>query len=346
MTTGVAQRYFRPVPAGAGRQGLRHQGGGRLSYSEVEVLSRDGQAEIVPVDAAEMLYPEAAAVLARIEATRTPPLGLSADHPLVMGVVNVTPDSFSDGGQFGGQAEAGIAHALALAEAGADILDIGGESTRPGAEPVPEAEELARVIPVIEGIRAAGCTVPISIDTRNAAVARAALAAGARLLNDVSALTHDPDSMAVAKSADAICLMHALGDPRTMQDDPKYGHVLLDVYDYLAGRVAEAEAAGIPRTRLIVDPGIGFGKTVAHNLALIRGLALFHGLGCTILLGVSRKGFIGRLSGETRADRRAPGAIAAGLAGLDAGVQILRVHDVAETVQAIRVWQALREENA
>ncbi len=342
MTPGDPQRYFRPLPAPQGTQLTKPLAGGPISYGQVEIRERAGGSEIVPADAAKALYPEAAPILTRITSARPDICGLSLSRPRIMGVVNVTPDSFSDGGQFGG-AEDAVAHGLSLAEAGADILDIGGESTRPGAEPVSEAEELDRVLPVIQGLSAAGCTAPISIDTRNAGVARAALAAGARILNDVSALTHDPDSLTTAAGAEAVCLMHALGDPRTMQDDPRYDDVLLDVYDYLAERVAACTAAGIPREKIIVDPGIGFGKTLAHNLALLRGLSLFHGLGCAILLGVSRKGFIGKLGTEPRADRRAPGSVAAGLAGLAQGVQILRVHDVAEHVQAIRVWQAIHE---
>jgi dihydropteroate synthase len=255
-------------------------------------------------------------------------------------VINVTPDSFSDGGVLGDSAAA-IAHGLALAAAGADILDIGGESTRPGAEPVPLQRELDRVMPVIEGLKIAGCALPVSIDTRKAAVAEAALAAGAVLFNDVSALIHDRRSIEIARRAPAVCLMHAQGDPRTMQDNPRYGNVLLDVYDFLELRVAAAEAAGIPRARIIVDPGIGFGKTIDHNLALLRRMSLFHGLGCAILLGVSRKRFIGTLSGVAEARQRAHGSIAAGLAGLAQGVQILRVHDVDETRQAVQVWQAI-----
>ena len=259
-----------------------------------------------------------------------------------MGVVNVTPDSYSDGG-FLADAYAAVDHGLALAAADADILDIGGESTRPGAEPVPVERELERVMPVIDGLRDAGCKTPISIDTRKADVARQALAANAQVFNDVSALSFDADSPAVAKDAEAVCLMHAQGDPRTMQDNPQYENVLLDVYDYLAGRVAACVAAGIPHHRIIVDPGIGFGKTIEHNLALLRGLSLFHALGCPVLLGVSRKGFIGRLSGELDATQRVPGSVAAGLAGLAQGVQILRVHDVAEHTQAIAIWQAIQD---
>ena len=301
--------------------------------------------QILPADAVPPLYPESHAHLSRISAVRGPLCGLSMDRPRIMGVVNTTPDSFSDGGQLP-NAAAAIAHSLALSNAGADILDIGGESTRPGANPVSVDQELERVLPVIEGLVAEGCETPISIDTRKAVVARAALAAGAVMFNDVSALTHETSNLDIARDAPAICLMHAQGDPRTMQQDPKYENVVAEVYGFLAERIATCEAAGIPRSRIAVDPGIGFGKTLAHNLALLRNLSAFHGLGCPILLGVSRKGFIGKLSGQPIADRRAPGSIAAGLAGLAQGVQILRVHDVAETVQAVRVWQELQEDSS
>ncbi len=213
-------------------------------------------------------------------------------------------------------------------------------STRPGATPVPLDEELARLEPVLRAAVAMG--VPVSVDTRNAAVARAALDLGARFVNDVSALTHDPEmAAAVAEAGAPVCLMHAQGDPATMQVAPAYDDVLLDVCDWLAGRVAAAEEAGIDRERIVVDPGIGFGKTVAHNLALIRGLSLLHGLGCPILLGASRKGFVGKIGGAAAADRRAPGSIAVALAAAAQGVQILRVHDIAETAQALRLWQAV-----
>jgi len=334
--------YVRPIIIGGARPGVHRLGGSGLGFSEVEILSRGGLSETLPVEAAAALHPETMPVIERIASPRPPIAGLSFDRPRVMGVLNTTPDSFSDGGRHHAAAAA-IARGLEMAAEGADLVDIGGESTRPGAEPVSVDEELARVVPVIEGLVAAGLGVPISIDTRKAAVARAALAAGAAILNDVSALGYDADSPSVAAGATGVCLMHALGDTRTMQNDPVYDDVLLDVFDYLEARLQVAVAAGADPSRCLVDPGIGFGKTLAHNLALIRGLSIFHGLGVPILLGVSRKRFIGTLSGEDRADRRAPGSIAAGLAGLGQGAQVLRVHDVAGTVQAMRVWQALNE---
>ena len=280
-------------------------------------------------------------VRARLTQPRPPICGLSLDRPRLMGVLNVTPDSFSDGGLHL-DADAAVARAHAMVAAGADILDIGGESTRPGADPVPEAEEIARVVPVIAALRGGGVTTPISIDTRKAAVARAAFAAGADLFNDVSALSFDPESLGLAAaSGRPVCLMHAKGDPKTMQDAPAYDDVLVEVFDFLAGRVAAAEAAGIPRARILVDPGIGFGKTVAHNLALIRGLALLHGLGCAILVGASRKRFIGAVGGAPEPAGRVPGSLAVALEALRQGAQVLRVHDVDETRQAVALWSAL-----
>jgi len=281
------------------------------------------------------------AVLDQLTAPRATIAGLDLARPLLMGVVNVTPDSFSDGGVHFG-ADRAIAHGVALAKQGARILDIGGESTRPGAETVPVAEECDRVLPVIRGLRAAGVSTPISIDTRKAEVAAAALGAGADIVNDVSALSYDADMISVLiNSAAPVCVMHAQGDPKTMQANPVYDDVLLDVYDYLASRVAFAEGHGIDKSRIMVDPGIGFGKTKDHNLALIRGLSLFHGLGCPVLLGVSRKRFIGTIGDAPEARDRAPGSIAIGLEGFRQGVQILRVHDVDESRQAQALWQAI-----
>lgn len=326
--------YWRPIPCNDAALGGHALAGGPMRFTHVEHLHRDGPARLLRAEDAP------GAVLARLTAPRAPICGLALDRPRIMGVLNVTPDSFSDGGQFH-DPEKAVAAARAMARQG-DIIDIGGESTRPGAEPVAEAEELARTVPVITALRAAGIATPISIDTRKAGVARQAIAAGAGLFNDVTALSHDPESLAVAAgSTAAVCLMHAAGDPRTMQDDPRYDDVLLDVYDYLETRVAMAEAAGIARARILVDPGIGFGKTLDHNLALVRGLSLFHGLGCAVLLGVSRKRFIGTISDTAKARDRMPGSLAVALEGLRQGVQVLRVHDVAETRQALALWHAM-----
>jgi len=331
--------------------------GGALRFSRLRItafLDRDRLAhETVDVAALERRrasLPEAVVrrLDLRLEAlTRPrPPLALASaanplpvGRPLLMGVVNVTPDSFSDGGRFA-DIDRAIAHAHALIEAGADIVDIGGESTRPGARPVWEEEERQRVLPVIEGVR--GKARAISVDTRKAPVMEAALEAGADILNDVSALSYDDDSLRVAAGSGApVILMHAQGDPATMQRDPRYEDALIEVFAWLEARLATCEAAGIARDRLLVDPGIGFGKTVRHNLELIDGLAAFHGLGGCVALGASRKRFIGALSGEETAERRLPGSIAAALAGAARGAQLLRVHDVAETRQALAVYQGL-----
>lgn len=329
--------YYRPlVRHGEARpEGAIPLAGSALWFTEVEILSRDAPPRIVPAG----LVPEMER--RRLSARRASIAGLDMTQPQIMGILNVTPDSFSDGGKHAG-VEAGKAAALKMAADGATIIDVGGESTRPGAEEVSEADEIARTAPVIAAIRA-DSSVPVSIDTRKATVGLEALEAGADLLNDVSGFTFDPALAPLAAQASVpVCVMHAQGDPATMQDDPQYANVLLDVYDFLEQQIDRLEATGVIREQIVIDPGIGFGKTQEHNLTLIRNLSLFHGLGCPILLGVSRKGFIGKIGEEPRAEARAPGSIAVGLAALAQGVQFLRVHDVAETVQALRLWQAVR----
>ena len=284
-----------------------------------------------------------ASALKMITRARAPVASMKMERPRIMGILNVTPDSFSDGGDFQAPDHA-RAHALKMIAAGADILDIGGESTRPGAETVDNAREIARTSPVIAAIRAV-TDVPISIDTRKADVAAGAVAAGAGLINDVAAMTFDPDMInVVARTQKPICLMHALGDPATMQNNPEYDDVLLDVYDFLAARIAVAEAAGIARDKIVVDPGIGFGKTLEHNLLLLRGLSLFHGLGCAILLGASRKKFIGTLGNAPDAKDRMAGSVAVALHGVATGVHFLRVHDTYETRQAVNLQMAMAEQ--
>lgn len=264
------------------------------------------------------------------------------DQPQVLGILNVTPDSFSDGGEFLDKPEVAQAHAAAMLEAGAAIIDIGGESTRPGAPGVWEGDELKRVIPVVERLAAMGAA--ISVDTRRPAVMEAALAAGAHLLNDVSALRHDPRSLAFAAASGApVVLMHAPGEGENLHGGGTYGDVVLDVFDWLAARRDAAIEAGIARDRIVLDPGLGFGKSLADNLALINALPLFHALGRPLLIGASRKRMIGALSNEAPADQRLAGSLALALKALDAGVQLLRVHDVPETVQALRVWRGLRD---
>jgi dihydropteroate synthase len=273
-------------------------------------------------------------VLHWLTAPRAAVAGLPAGRTAVMGILNVTPDSFSDGGRHAGAGAAEAARAMVAA--GADIVDVGAESTRPGATDVSLSAELVRLEPLLPGL--AGLNW--SIDTRKAGVMAAALDAGAALVNDVSALGHDPASLAlVAARGCPVVLMHAQGTPETMQLAPHYDDVLLDVYEWLEARIAVCETAGIARDRIIIDPGIGFGKTLQHNLALLRGLTLFHGLGVPVLLGASRKALISRLAGEVPAEARLPGSLALALHGAACGVQIVRVHDVPETVQALRVWR-------
>ena len=278
--------------------------------------------------------------LAALAVARPSIAGVPLDRPRLMGIVNVTPDSFSDGGTFSSAREA-VAFAHRLVDEGADFIDIGGESTRPGSEPLPLDEELRRVMPVIEGL-IGNTRARISVDTRKAEVMRQAARAGAHMLNDVSALSHDPASLrAAADTGLPIVLMHAQGDPKTMQQDPHYRDVLLDVFDALAARIDVCTRAGIARERLIVDPGIGFGKTLAHNLELMAGLSLFHALGTPVLLGASRKSMIGSLTGAVDPSERIPGSIATALAAAAQGANILRVHDVAATRQALTVWEAV-----
>lgn len=330
--------YYRPISETDSwrPEGALPLAGGWCWFDRVEVLERGGSQGVIP--AAEL----PGDVRERLCAPRAALAGLAMDRPQIMGILNVTPDSFSDGGRFLAPAAA-LSRARKMAQDGMAILDIGGESTRPGAPEVAAAEEVARTGPVIAALRDGGFTLPVSIDTRKAAVATVALQVGANLVNDVSALTFDPTLAGVVVCAGApVCLMHSQGSPETMQQDPQYDDVLLDVYDALAERVAAAEAAGIPRARICIDPGIGFGKTLQHNLALLRGLSLFHGLGCSLLLGVSRKRFIGAIGQAPEAAARMPGTLALTLAGLAQGAQIHRVHDVAEVAQGIRLWQALQ----
>ncbi|QIE57791.1 dihydropteroate synthase [Pikeienuella piscinae] len=300
----------------------------------METVGLNREARRLPL---KSVAPEALRLLA---APRPPLMGVTMDRPRILGVLNVTPDSFSDG-RPGESVAAAVERGLEMAASGADFIDVGGESTRPGSDPLEPAAEQDRVLPVIEGLKKAGLSAPISIDTRNAATARAAFEAGAAMLNDVSALTHDEESLGtVVEFGGAVCLMHAQGDPKTMQDAPRYRNVLIEVYDWLESRVAVCVKAGVPRGRIVVDPGIGFGKTLAHNLTLIGGLAAFHGLGCAVMLGASRKAFIGRLTGVENAADRVAGSIGAALAGAGRGAHVFRVHDVAQTRQALDVWRA------
>ncbi|OHC76514.1 MAG: dihydropteroate synthase [Rhodospirillales bacterium RIFCSPLOWO2_12_FULL_58_28] len=268
-------------------------------------------------------------------------LTLEPKRPLAMGVINVTPDSFSDGGE-AFRHEAAIARGREMIKDGASILDIGGESTRPGAVPVSVEQELDRVIPVIGALAGQGAV--ISIDTRKAEVMEAALKAGADIINDITALGGDARSLATAAAGNAsVILMHMQGEPGHMQDDPRYQDAPREIMEYLAGRIAVCEAAGIKRSRIAVDPGIGFGKTARHNMEILNRLDEFSRLGCALVLGVSRKRFIAALSRNEPPEARLAGSLAAALAGAERGVHILRVHDVAETMQALKVWRAIAD---
>jgi dihydropteroate synthase len=357
-----AKLYFRPTafidaPFGYDGQFARLAGGMQF-FSAWEVIAVDGGvrcgAWLIPVERLDLFLSDltpvqqdaAHAVIARVTSPR-PALQLGArtvrlDQPQVMGILNMTPDSFSGGSDMLDHPAEAAAHAVALSAAGAAIIDIGGESTRPGATTVWEEDEKARVIPVIQHLAPSGTA--ISIDTRKAAVMEAALLAGAHMINDVSALLFDDRALSVvAAKTCPVVLMHFSGKPSDPHNSDGDVDPLIGVYDWLEDRINTVVAAGIARDRIIVDPGIGFGKNVAANLALLNGLALFHGLGCPILLGASRKRLIGALSNEAPTDQRLGGSIALALQGVEQGAQILRVHDVAETVQAIHIWRGLRD---
>jgi dihydropteroate synthase len=329
--------------AAAGKAGLL--AGGPVGFTMLDVI------EGVPGKTRKQLQPflelnasgepDIVKILNTITQSRAPIANMTLEAPRIMGVVNVTPDSFSDGGLHA-TTGAAIAHARKLAGEGADILDIGGESTRPGSDPVGAEEEGARILPVIEGLNNSGAI--LSADTRKSAIMRQAAAAGAHILNDVSALSYDSESLRIAAETGLpVVLMHTLGDPKTMQDSPEYEDVALEVFDYLSGRIEACGRAGIEANKIIADVGIGFGKTLEHNLELLNALSLFHGLGVALLLGASRKRFIGTLAGEPDARARAPGSIAAALCGVSQGIQIVRVHDVVATRQALTIWKAINE---
>ncbi|WP_424684211.1 dihydropteroate synthase [Frateuria sp. YIM B11624] len=266
---------------------------------------------------------------------------LVLDRPRVVGILNVTPDSFSDGGAFA-DTDAAVAHGLAMAEQGADMLDVGGESTRPGADDVPLDEELRRVIPVIEQL-AARTELPIAVDTSKPEVMRAAVAAGAGMINDVYALRREGAMDAAAELRVPVCLMHMQGEPRSMQDEPRYDDVVGEVHRFLADRLFACELSGIDKRRVLVDPGFGFGKTLDHNLALLRALERFADLGAGVYAGLSRKAMIGTLTGRAAGEARAAGSAAAALIAVQRGARMVRVHDVAATVDALAVWRAVHE---
>jgi len=352
MTTPVDKIYVRPFGILQGQDAAQAVeggfalplAGGPSAFALVEILrlNRDGlQKRIVRVsdrDSVGRLIGDDN--LDALTQSRPDINGLAMKRSQIMGVLNVTPDSFSDGGKFA-EIEAAVAAGLEMAREGAAVIDVGGESTRPGAEPVDVGVEIERVTPVIEALVSKGLK-NISIDSRNADVLAAAIDAGANMINDVSALSHDPKSMQVAADSGLpVILMHAQGEPQSMQRAPTYENVTLEVFDYLQARIEACVQAGIVREKIIVDPGIGFGKTLDHNLALLKSLTLFHGLGCPVLLGASRKTFIGRLDGDAEVNKRLPGSLAAAGAGLEQAVQFLRVHDVPEMRQFCAVSDAI-----
>jgi dihydropteroate synthase len=346
-----------PSPQAFAGDAVRLAGGMVYAREFAVIVRRDGQvaeralatAETIDDVLAQLpgdLGPEAEAQWANIRMAH-PPLQLGErtirlDQPQVMGILNVTPDSFSDGGKFLDDPAEAFAHAADMLEAGAAIIDVGGESTRPGAAAVWEGDELKRVIPVVERCFAMGA--PVSVDTRRPAVMEAALQAGAEIINDVSALRYDPRSLEfAAASGKPVILMHAPGEGEDLHADGAYANVVLDVFDWLAAARDRAIAGGIAREKIVLDAGLGFGKSLADNLALLNALPLFHALGQPLLLGASRKRTIGALSNEAPAHKRLGGSLAFAVAGMNAGVQLLRVHDVFDTVQARNVWRGLRD---
>ena len=319
---------------------------GGLQWFAAYELVADGERRIVPVAEIEAEGKRAALLHRRIVAPRAPlTLGervVRLDQPQVAGILNVTPDSFSDGGAHADDPAGAAAAGMDMLAAGAALVDVGAESTRPGAALVWEGDEVARALPVVERLTRAGAAV--SIDTRKAAVMEAMLAAGAHLVNDVSALLWDDRAAAVVERAGCpVVLMHSPDPQQGGHGRVAYRDVVGEVFAWLEARIDAVVAAGIDRSRILVDPGIGFGKSLGDNLALLNGLAALHGLGCPVMLGASRKRLIGALSNEAPATERLPGSIALALKGAEAGVQLLRVHDVAETVQALRVWRGLRD---
>ncbi len=344
--------HLRPVqfvdtPIGHEDGTVARLAGGLQWFAAYEVI--EGRARrTIPVAEIATLGERAARLHAAITSAR-PALKLGErtlrfDQPVVAGILNVTPDSFSDGGGHVDDPAAAAAAGIDMAAAGATMIDVGGESTRPGAVAIWEGDEIARLVPVVERLARAGAIV--SVDTRKAAVMEATLAAGAHIVNDVAALLWDDRALdVVAKSGCPVVLMHSPDPKKGGHGDGGYANVLTDVFDWLESRIAAVVAGGVDATRIIVDPGIGFGKTLSQNLALLNGLAIFHGLGCPIMLGASRKRLIGALSNEAPVGQRLAGSLALAVKGAEAGVQVLRVHDVAETVQALRIWRGLRDQS-
>ncbi|MCY4207290.1 MAG: dihydropteroate synthase [Roseovarius sp.] len=327
--------YFRPIPNtdGARPDDALPVAGGWAWFNKVEKIERNGKSEIISA------YDLPGDVAKRISLPRSHINGIDVGTPSLMGIINATPDSFSDGGKHDTPHSA-MSRILEMINDGTDIIDVGGESTRPGALGLEVKAELDRVVPIIESIRE-NCEIPISIDTRKLAVAKAAVDAGANMVNDVSGFFFDPELARFCADRNlTVCIMHSRGIPETMQINPEYGNVALDVYDYLHDRMEALSSIGIPRSNMVADPGIGFGKTINHNLEIIRNLALFHSLGCPLMLGASRKGFIGSIGGRNEPRNRVSGSIAVTLFAIAQGVQFHRVHDTGNQAEAIRLWEA------
>ncbi len=358
-----ASLYFKPtcfIDAPFGFDGqFERLAGGMQFFAAWEVIAVEGgvrtQSWLVPVDRLDQAlgsltsdqHEKARQTIANVTRPRSA-LQLGArivrlDQPQVMGILNMTPDSFSGGSAHLNDPSAAADQAYTMTKEGAAIIDIGGESTRPGASMVWEEDEKKRVLPVIQALAASGTA--LSLDTRKAGVMEDGLTAGAHMINDVSALLFEPRSVDVVKASGCpVVLMHYPGTAEHPHEQDHYNDPLIEIYDWLESRVEAIVAAGVARDRIILDPGIGFGKNVGHNLSIINGLALLHGLGCPILLGVSRKRLIGALSAEAPTDQRLPGSLTLAMKGVEQGAQIIRVHDVPETIQAIRVWRGLRDQ--
>ena len=334
----MSKTYYRPIVS---NMFLARQGGFKLAdgwayFDKVEVINRNEKSKIT---CAKKIPTE---VLRKLTGKRPNLLNLSFSSPHVMGILNITPDSFSDGGIFV-DPNVALNEAKKMIDCGVSILDIGGESTRPGAETLKVSEEIERILPVIKKIRTTNSSIPISVDTRKSEVWHISKENGANMLNDISAMSYDKRMASIVKETNTpLCVMHSRGNPKNMKNHAHYENILLDVYDYLENILYKCVIAGIPKKNIIIDPGIGFAKTLEHNLTILKGLSIFHGLGCPILLGASRKKFIGTIGLENNSLKLNSGSVTVALEAINQGVQILRVHDVFEMMQALRLWKSLK----
>lgn len=333
----MSKNYYRPIIIKSSKGSTRSYklAGGWAFFENVEVIQRNGKPKIIK---AENLPKK---VLHNLTIKRQSLFNLSFSSPHVMGILNVTPDSFSDGGKYS-ELECAFEEFTKMMNYGAAIIDIGGESTRPGADPITVSEEISRISPILEKIRSSGIDLPISVDTRKSEVWDISKQLGADMLNDISSLSYDKEMKKLVVNQNIpICVMHSKGVPKSMNSEAVYDNVLLDVYDFLENVVEDCVELGISKNNIIVDPGIGFAKTLEHNLTLLRGLSIFHSLGCPILVGASRKRFIKTIGLQDDPLKISAGSIAVALEAISQGVQILRVHDVFETVQALRLWKSI-----